>query len=149
MSFGTAVLAADPPKSGTLTFSETYHATLHLVAMRQGLTHYSYNAIGGMSAAIEGTFPDRMSRLGDGRILKGKTEAETGLCEFLDLSGDQVFVTETSKTKSTSNTFTANHSIVGGTGKYTTIVGDSSTFEDRSDPRLRDRVSLRGKPQIS
>jgi hypothetical protein len=88
MSFGAA--AADVPKEGSVAFTGLYHVTaFHSVSMGKDLTQYGYEVIGGTIAGKEGTFPDRMSArcVGGARTVKGTIENETGMCEYLDVSG--------------------------------------------------------------
>jgi hypothetical protein len=57
--------------------------------------------------------------VGSGRVVKGTLETETGMCEFIDLTGDKLFTT----TSSTKGDIGTKHTLAGGTGKYTGITG--------------------------
>ena len=52
-------------------------------------------------------------------------EEETGLCEYIDLTGDKVVAAVTAKASDTPGTAATTKLILaGGTGKYTGIVGE-------------------------
>ena len=77
-------------------------------------------------AEKEGSIPDRMSMrcVGSGRVVKGKPEGETGMCEYIDLSGDKIFSTFSVGNGETPGAVASHHTISGGTGKYIGISGE-------------------------
>jgi hypothetical protein len=126
-SGGPAAAQSTLPKEGNVAFSAVLHSTgLHQVAMGSDLSQSSYEVIGGIVAEKEGSLGDRMSMrcVGSGRMVKGKPEGETGMCEYIDLSGDKIFSTFSVVSGETSGTFMSKHTIAGGTGKYNGITGE-------------------------
>ena len=121
-----AVAQSTLPKEGGVAFSAIFHPIgQHEVSMGEDLSQYSCEAIGGTLAEKEASLPDRMSVrcVGGGRVVKGVLEGERGMCEYMDLSGDKLFTTTSSKTGETPGTVVTKHTLAGGTGKYTGIVG--------------------------
>jgi hypothetical protein len=120
-----AVAQSTLPKEGGVAFSAIFHSIGHEVSMGEDLSQYSYEAIGGALVEKEASLPDRMSVrcVGGGRVLKGILEGERGMCEYMDVSGDKLFTTTSSKAGETPGTVVTTHTLGGGTGKYTGIVG--------------------------
>src|SRR5262249_28761664 len=121
--------AAQPPlpKEGVAAFSAVVHSIgLHQVSMGADLSQSSYEVIGGTIAEKEGSLPDRMSMrcVGRGRLVKGTPEGETGMCEYIDGSGDKIFSTFSVSGGETPVTVASHHTVAGGTGKYTGISGE-------------------------
>lgn len=115
------------PKEGVVAFSAVLHSTgLHQVSMGSDLSQSSYEVTGGAVAEKEGSLGDGMSMrcVGSGRMVKGKPEGETGMCEYIDLSGDKIFSTFSVVNGETTGTFMSKHTIAGGTGKYSGITGE-------------------------
>ena len=136
--------AAQPPlpKEGVAAFSAVVHSIgLHHVSMGTNLSQTSYEVIGGTVAEKEGNLPDRMSMrcVGSGRLVKGRPEGETGMCEYIDVSGDKVFTTYSVVSAQTPGTAISKHTIAGGTGKYTGITGEWVGTRHRCGPSCRDR----------
>jgi hypothetical protein len=122
-----AVAQSTLPKEGSVAFSATVHTIgLHRIFMGEDLSQYSYESIGGTLAEKEGSLPDRMSMrcVGGGRSVKGMLEGETAMCEYMDVSGDKFFTTVSSKNGEIPGTVVSKHTLAGGTGKYTGIVGE-------------------------
>ena len=73
-----------------------------------------------------GNLGQRMSIrcVGGGRIVKGKSEGETGMSEYIDVSGDKIFSTFSVSNEETPGTVASHHIVAGGTGKYTGITGN-------------------------
>jgi hypothetical protein len=113
------------PKEGDVAFSGVFHGMSHSVSMGEDVSQYSYEAMGGLLAEKEGSLPDRMSVrcVGGGRVVKGALEGETGMCEYIDLSGDKLFTTTSSTKGEIPGTVSTKHTLAGGTGKYTGITG--------------------------
>jgi len=125
-SLSPAAAQSTLPKADTVAFSAIFHGIGHEVTMGDDLSQYSYEAIGGTLAAKEASLPDRMSVrcVGGGRVVKDRLEGERGMCEWVDVSGDKLFTTTSSKTGETPGTTVTKHTLAGGTGKYTGIVGE-------------------------
>src|ERR1700746_3920794 len=95
-SVGSATAQSTPPKEGVVAFSAVLHSTgLHQISMGKDLSQSSYEVIGGTVAEKEGSLTDHMSVrcVGGGRTVKGMPEGETGVCEYMDVSGDKIFST--------------------------------------------------------
>jgi hypothetical protein len=124
---GAAAAQSPLPKEGVVAFSAVLHSTgLHQVSMGNDLSQSSYEVTGGTVAEKEGSLPDRMSMrcVGGGRIVKGKSEGETGMCEYIDVSDDKIFSTFSVSNGETPGTVASHHTVAGGTGKYTGITGN-------------------------
>jgi hypothetical protein len=127
ISAGPAIAQSTPPKEGVVAFSAVLHSTgLHQVSMGKDLSQSSYEVIGGTVAEKEGSLTDHMSMrcVGGGRTVKGMPEGETGMCEYIDVSGDNIFSTFSVVDGETPGTFMSKHTIAGGTGKYNGITGE-------------------------
>ena len=127
MVVGSAGAQSTLPKEGAVAFSAVLHSTgLHRVAMGDDLSQTSYEVTGGTMAEKEGSLGDQMSMrcVGSGRLVKGKPEGETGMCEYIDLSGDKFFTTFAVVSGETPGTVRSKHTIAGGTGKYSGITGE-------------------------
>jgi hypothetical protein len=127
ISIGPAAAESTLPKEGVVAFSAVLHSTgQHRVTMGDDLSQTSYEVTGGAIADKEGSLGDRMSMrcVGSGRIVKGKPEGETGMCEYIDLSGDKVFTTFLVVNGETPGTVMSKHTIAGGTGKYSGVAGE-------------------------
>jgi hypothetical protein len=120
-----AVAQSTLPKEGSVAFSVTFHGTGRTVSMGEDLLQTSYEAIGGTLAEKEANFPDRMSVrcVGSSRVVKGTLEAEMGMCEYTDVSGEKLFTTYTVAKGELPGTAVSKHTLAGGTGKYTGIAG--------------------------
>lgn len=126
MAFATTAMAADLPKEGVVAFSAIFHSVGHEVSIGEDLSQYAFEAIGGTLAEKEASLPDRMSVrcVGGGRDVKGVLEGERGMCEYMDVSGDKLFTTYSSRTGDMPGTVISKHTLAGGIGKYTGIVGE-------------------------
>jgi hypothetical protein len=127
MSISPAAAQSTPPKEGVAAFSAVLHSTgLHQVSMGKDLSQSSYEVIGGTVAEKEGSLTDHMSMrcVGSGRTVKGMPEGETGMCEYIDVSGDKIFTTFSAGNGEVPGTVVSKHTIAGGTGKYTGITGE-------------------------
>jgi hypothetical protein len=127
MSVSPAAAQSTLPKEGGVAFSAVLHSTAqYRVSMGDALSQTSYEVSGGTVAEKAGSLGDQMSMrcVGSGRLVKGKPSGETGMCEYIDLSGDKVFTTYSVVGGETPGTFRTKHIIAGGTGKYSGIIGD-------------------------
>lgn len=121
LSISAVAAQSTLPKEGDVVCSGVFHVMSNNVSMGEDVSQYSYQAVGGLLTEKEETLLDRMSGrcVGSGRVVKGTLETETGMCEFIDLTGDKLFTT----TSSTKGDIGTKHTLAGGTGKYTGITG--------------------------
>ena len=100
LSISAVAAQSTLPKEGDVVCSGVFHVMSNNVSMGEDVSQYSYQAVGGLLTEKEETLLDRMSGrcVGSGRVVKGTLEAETGMCEFIDLTGDKL-TTTTSSTK--------------------------------------------------
>jgi hypothetical protein len=115
------------PKESAVSFSAVLHSNgQHRISMGDDLAQTSYEVVGGSVAEKEGSLGDQMSIrcVGSGRIVKGKSQGETGMCEYIDVSDDKVFTTYSVVSGETPGTVLSKHTIAGGTGKYSGITGE-------------------------
>jgi len=127
MSISPAAAQSTLPKEGGVAFSAVLHLTgQHRISMGDDLSQTSYEVTGGTIAEKEESFGDRMSMrcVGSGRLVKGRPEGETGMCEYIDLSGDKFYTSFAVVTGETPGTVRSKHTVAGGTGKYSGITGE-------------------------